>query len=724
MPGLLQPSFAGGEISPGLGGRFDTELYKKALRYCNNFKIRPVGSLLKRAGTRRVDGWAEDDAPRLFQFRRTGIADDVIVAVGPSKIRAYDRLNGLLSFGVNLLTNGSFNADLASWAAGYYVSGVGWVGEAAAVWDNGTMRFGPFARAATHMTQDVATTNGHVYRVSIKAKKIGNPTPTASIRVGIGNWFNASGGTPQGGAFVLGDDWQTFTFTFMGDGTAMHFTISAGQDAILGPYASGVYAYVDDVVVSDTNAAPVSSWNSPWSLSQIDDVQAGAAPVSNQLVFVHGNVQPWNFYEPTPGVLDFAAAVFASKPASWTGTNWPAAIELGFQGRMFLANTPASPTTLWGSKSGSIFDFTIGSNPADAMSFIVSSKGRLNWLQGHKVLLSGSEVVEHVITSSTGLVMPGDISVRDESSFGSAPVQSRHIGDQVLFVSPDRRKLRSLNYYFQENGWITRALTFVADHLTSSGIREVHYAQSPDPTIFCVLRDGTLIACTYDRSEQVLAWWRVDVGAWVRSAAVANGVDGAELWLSLVRDDAVSIERLPLHEVGISYLDSSVAGYPLVVSGLPSGDIYQMNGLTHLAGKTVAVFVDGVRIEDKVVVGSGFDLGLVADYAAPPFVEAGLLYTATARTMPKNSQDGRVRQAKIGVILNDSALPLVNGRRAPERNPSTPMDTVEGRVTGKRKVANALGWDDEGCITIEQDLPLRTEILAIYEATQVGEVDG
>jgi hypothetical protein len=78
---------------------------------------------------------------------------------------------------------------------------------------------------------------------------------------------------------------------------------------------------------------------------------------------------------------------------------------------------------------------------------------------------------------------------------------------------------------------------------------------------------------------------------------------------------------------------------------------------------------------------------------------------------------GRARDVRIGVLLNDSALPLLNGVRAADRTPSTAMDTVEGRKTGRVWVSNAGGWDDDGSVTIEQDLPLRTEILAVFATT-------
>ena len=80
------------------------------------------------------------------------------------------------------------------------------------------------------------------------------------------------------------------------------------------------------------------------------------------------------------------------------------------------------------------------------------------------------------------------------------------------------------------------------------------------------------------------------------------------------------------------------------------------------------------------------------------------------------------RLVKLSLRLNDSALPLVDGMRAaPDRTPETPMDTVEPRMTGD-VTSRLLGWESKGSVTVTQDKPLRTEILAIYGVLSTSEV--
>jgi hypothetical protein len=78
------------------------------------------------------------------------------------------------------------------------------------------------------------------------------------------------------------------------------------------------------------------------------------------------------------------------------------------------------------------------------------------------------------------------------------------------------------------------------------------------------------------------------------------------------------------------------------------------------------------------------------------------------------------RRPKILVRLNNSALPLVNGWRPAERDPATDLDDPTALVTGDFQVRDK-GWKANGVVTIEQDLPFRTEVLAIFGHLQLNE---
>src|SRR5665213_118161 len=69
MPLTIQPSFAHGEIAPGLYGRVDTAMYQSGLRTARNVTIRAYGGASNRPGLSFV-GPVRDHAydPRLIKF--------------------------------------------------------------------------------------------------------------------------------------------------------------------------------------------------------------------------------------------------------------------------------------------------------------------------------------------------------------------------------------------------------------------------------------------------------------------------------------------------------------------------------------------------------------------------------------------------------------------------------------------------------------------------------
>lgn len=65
----LQDRFDGGEISGRLSGRYRSEIYRKALRTCQDFEVLPQGSLRRRAGTGTQFALTGDLRTRLESFR-------------------------------------------------------------------------------------------------------------------------------------------------------------------------------------------------------------------------------------------------------------------------------------------------------------------------------------------------------------------------------------------------------------------------------------------------------------------------------------------------------------------------------------------------------------------------------------------------------------------------------------------------------------------------------
>jgi hypothetical protein len=767
----IQTSFAGGELSPRLRGRFDTDIYAKALALARNWEPTPQGSIRTRPGTRHLSPIATAIGARLVPFKVAG-GQDYILELGNQTLRIYDSTGRVQADGASLLLNGTFLSNLASWT----VVNVTWSSlyGGSALISNGS---------GNRLHQDVNTGAAANFRVRVTRH---NPGPAGTWRV-----TSLDEATVYGSGSIA-----------LGSNTGVVAVPNGPVRIILSQVSGNIW--VDDVEFRLTGADVTAA--TPWTLAQLADVQFVHDTAANKMYFAHPNAAPRELIYVDALTWTFQSLAFTGAPAEWTGTNYPAVIEI-WQGRLWLGATPAQRAQVWFSKSGDYYTFMPGSNPGDSSSFKLQTRGTIRWLQGQSQLLVGTDLGEHAATSSTGVVTPTDVQVNAVSAFGSAPLQALHAGDQVFYVSGDRRKLRALRYSLEAGSWDSRDITFVAEHLTAARVKEIHHARDPDGTIVLLLEDGTAACCTYNRLEQVSAWWRFEPASGAAfSAAVSDGPNGSRTWLALSRDDAGYLETLDFHDeevysdaavivpnrmdapafpgnvvppdvtVGASFaLASAAAGWTSydvgrdivfnaggryrvtavassisatvqVIAEVTAGDLEKMRTgsmtwtdfrwavpIAHLAGE-VAIVNDGAYdglqtiADGRVTLPQRTDVAYTLERASVAAI-VGLPYTPTAVTLPLergnprgSAQGAKKRFVKVGLVLNDSALPLVNGRRAaPDRTPATPQDQVEPRMTGKAKAAQ-LGWDDGAQITIEQDLPFRTEVLAIFGVAAVNEV--
>lgn len=691
-----QVSFAGGEVSPRLAGRVDSDLYRRSLARCENFEPLPQGPMRMRCGSRHMVSWAEAVPPRLFQLRVSDETSDYVVAAGDTYLRLYSPVDGLISFKPNLIINGGFDSSTDGWTTSSVVD----------IWKAGSAELQGHNPATEWIEQLIAVASGHTYRIIWKAKR-----EPGTVFPGLDQIELLVGGATVATMGVT-TDWLTGYFDHVSAITGavtIRFRALSTTNKLL---------YLDDVVVFDMDSTPGTTAISPWSADELPRVQSSQELSKDRMFLAHREVQTEVISFPNralaPDVVSIYAATFRGGPATWAGSSWPGVVECGYQGRLWLAGSATDPHTLWGSKSGVPFDFDLGTGlDSDGVSVVVSAKGRVEWLQGQRVLLAGSDSSELSISGGQSIITASNIGIEESSAYGSSPVQAVHVGDQVLFVTGDRRKVRALDYSWEKQSWFSRAITWHAENIIDSDITEIHFARTPDPLIIAVLASGELRACTYDRAEGVAAWWRLTLASGsVHSACVARTSAGDDLWLSVVRDGITYIERMPLYEDGAVYLDAAATGT------VPVGGV--ITGLSHLAGKTVRVVVDG-QVLDTQVVTVGGTATVSTDYEGGAYV-VGLPFTATATTLSlaDPTQTSKRRRTKVRLRLNDSAIPMVNGQRAPERLPADPMNTGTDLTTGDVDY-QVLGWDD-GVLTITQDVPLRTEVLAIFSAAQAGEV--
>ena len=456
--------------------------------------------------------------------------------------------------------------------------------------------------------------------------------------------------------------------------------------------------------------------DAPWSETQLDEIHAVEVPSGKALYFTHPNVpvQKLLYDSLLDTFVPLTNVSFVNPPSQWANENWPAT-GTHFQGRLWLAGTPGEPQTIWGSKSGAPEHFTVvADEDSSSMEFTLQEFGRIEWMLGTKNLLIGAENGEHIIGSEGGVIIPTDFKIEQQSSYGSNNMQGIQVGEKVFYATPDGRKLRAMAYQWQEDNWLSQDLTFASEHITRGIIKHSVWAQNPDNLFGLVLESGVIIFLTYDRTAETVAWSRmVTPGTFIRDIATGR--------TSGINQIVAAAQRV-VGKIDIESSSGVNAKLDSFSSVFDAGGTNVITGLDHLEGMTVRPIVDGAVNPLQVVIG-----GQITTPQTGIRLVAGIPYTAKIVTLPPDVPQDQIRSwkkrwNKVWALMYNSKAPIINGVRPPDRTPSTPMDEVEPNTSQHYKTVN-LGWDDNGQITIEEDLPVNMNVLAIYGEMGTESVD-
>lgn len=451
----------------------------------------------------------------------------------------------------------------------------------------------------------------------------------------------------------------------------------------------------------------------PHTGAQVSTIRVVPVPGGSAAYILHENVAVYKLsYAIATDTFTWAIVTFTAKPAAWTGTNWPA-VGAVYQGRLWLARTPGAPETFWASKSGAPEDFTGGVTAADAiLGVVMEHYGAIQWMIGTKNFVIGTLTGEYIVKSDTGVISSQDIQIDRQSTHGSRFADALMIGDRIFHISAGGRKIRMMEYSFSKNNWISDEANYFADHLTEfNRFTKIIWLPNPGNLLYAQneLSDGAFFV--WEAETDVHGWSPMSTAGQVLSCT-ASIVDGMSVHtIATTRGIVVDIDHSVIDIFDDEYdMDSWI-------EGVIGGDKRTITGLNHLQGREVQLLVDGAVHPSKVVAAPG---QVVLDFDANSSVIAGQQFIPKIKTMPidtgtsQGTSKAHFKQFnRYLVSILESAIPLINGVRAPTRFPATPMDTAEELRTDFVDVT-ILGWDRLAQVEIEQDLPLPLNVLAVF----------
>jgi hypothetical protein len=441
--------------------------------------------------------------------------------------------------------------------------------------------------------------------------------------------------------------------------------------------------------------------------------------------------------------LPAGAVLVANATTRWALQAWsaadgyPTAVTF-FRERLVFARN----STIWFSVSADFPNFAAevdGLITADSGFERTLSSDRANnirWLSPGTVLLVGTAGDEWAIVenSASDAFGPANCRAKPQSSYGSSYVAPVRVADVTLFMQKAGRKMRAMAFRYEEDGFKSDDTTVYAAHITRAGIVDMAYQQEPQGIVWAARADGVLVAMTFNREQDVVAWHRHPLaGGFVECVETIPAPDGSQ-------DDLWVIVRYTINGVTkryVAYLndideegdktaqeDWIFSDMALTYDGAPATAI---SGLGHLEGEEVWVLADGAVHPNRTV-----SAGAITLQAAASKVQVGLPCPGYLETMQLNmggddgTAQGKIKRVHQVVVR---VLNSLRGRAGPSegkavylqgRLPSVPMGSAPPPFTGDIPLDWPGDYDRKQTVLVVKDAPMPQIVVAVIPSVQTN----
>lgn len=457
----------------------------------------------------------------------------------------------------------------------------------------------------------------------------------------------------------------------------------------------------------------------------------------------------WQFMDPGYGYVEVTAytdsthvdARVLSQLPSGTVSSGQATSRWAFQAWNGIDGYPTSVTffrerlvwardqTLWFSVTADFENYAYdvsGQITADAgfdRTISSDTNNAIRWMSPDDILLVGTVGDEWACTKATTSdpFGPDNCEIKRQSKYGSSKVMSQRVGGVTMFVQRAGRKIRAMEFRFERDGFQSDNICAFARHATTSGVVDMAYQQEPYSILWLCRSDGTLVACTFDREQDVVAWHRHPLSEgdiecvecipaptgrddlWVIGKFTIDGSTKRYIgFLEAEADDQTEQPDWFYVDFGLTYTGTA-----------PTGVI---SGLDHLEGKEVWVLYNGAWHPNRTV--SGGAITLQYTWTTSKTIQIGLPSRAVLETMDIDSGSvSGTSQAKIKRphVVNVRVIDTLGLKAGPSeavleetsyRTPSMPMDQAPPPFTGDLEVEWPADYDKAMRIVIVKDRPM------------------
>lgn len=552
----VQTNFGAGEFSPLLHGRVDIDRYRAALDTCENYFPSLQGGLIRRSGTKFVsEVKTSSKATRLVRFEFS-VTQAYILEFGDQYIRFY-RNNGQIQ------TSGS-----------------------------------AYEIASPYLEADLFELK---FTQSADVLYIVHPDykPRTLSRTGHTSW--------------------TLSTIVFGDGPYM--SINATATTMTPSAATGTVT----ITASSTTGINGDTGFQTTDVGRYIRMKEGSA-------WGYGIITGWT----STTVVTVATQITFTNTGSktfwqlgiWSDTTgYPSAVAF-HEDRLVFGGVPDFPQRMDMSETGEYESFpptevdgSVIDTNAISFTFSANDVNVVRWfVSDEKGMVVGTVGGEWIVrpSSSAEALTPSNVTAKRSTTYGSADIQALQVGKAGLFVQRAGRKIREIAYFFDVDGFRATDLTVLAEHVTTSGVKDMAHQKEPQPFLWAVRNDGVLAGLTYERDVDTFkaGWHRHIVGGYsdaaqsaakVESVAVIPASDGSkdELWIVVQRyingavvrhieymtaifDDSIEQKDAFFIDSGLTYDD------PVSISAVTKADPCVVTANTHGFSNGDKILVSGI----------------------------------------------------------------------------------------------------------------------------------
>lgn len=536
--------------------------------------------------------------------------------------------------------------------------------------------------------------------------------PRLAARVDIKQYFQGCDtGTnvlalPQGGlkrrpgmayAATLGAETVLFTFSF-----------NVEQTYVMAFQLNAIKVYMDGVLQATVTTT--------YTLAQVKELNITQS--ADTMIIVHEDHQPaklvrggshtsWTLSNIT--LTNIPQFDFGSGAVDvWSsGKGWPKTVTF-FEQRLWFGASKSRPQTLWASQIADFFNFDVGTGLDDEAIDVTLDTNQINGivsLMPSRHLQIFTKGGEFYITASP--ITPANITVKNQTRFGSSTVQPVNIDGATLFLDYAASSIREFIFSWEEEAYTSNSSTLLASHLITTPVDMAARrgtALEDANYVYVVNSDGTMAVFNTLRAQEVAGWTKWETNGTIQAITIEN----TEVWFAVKR----TINSAVVYYLEKADVDTYTDGNKFQTLGSASTSV---TGLAHLNGQVCRVRADGAIMDDATPSSGGITLA-----RAGTIIEVGIDYDVTIVTMPISSQfaDGNIltnykRVVRVVADMYQSLGVYVNGTLLADRTFGTSvLGATPDAFTGLREL-HILGWSRLAQVTITQTDPQPFTLLGL-----------